>query len=195
MNRLRGLRAIKKKTLDEFPDRVKPVLNVREFMSVIFLFIFFAPFLFGAVMLTIGVFPVFSDIIRGSASFSDKIFPFLFFLGFTVLWDGIVFWMIGSTITSLLQALKARKTFLARQSRTVAKILHLWSVKKEDQYGTSESFFVRLEFRPTIETLVSVATKYQFLINYSLYRKLLNKDTVGITYAIEDPRIFLIDGE
>ena len=81
------------------------------------------------------------------------------------------------------------------QSRTTAKIL-AGRVKPEyDQYGTHYSYHIQLKFTPVEATVHHSVINAQASIGERFYKSPENHDSVNIIYAVDDPMIFMIEGE
>ncbi|HAW52799.1 MAG TPA: hypothetical protein DCX54_10815 [Flavobacteriales bacterium] len=114
-----------------------------------------------------------------------------------------VFWFMGlyfvtyAVVSQFRQDKKDREMWKKGQLQTVAKILDRRFQERATEYGGSFTICeLILAFTPT--TLAGRNRKkrtMQVTVSESLFRKLMGCDTVNITYAVGDPRIFVLDGE
>jgi len=116
----------------------------------------------------------------------------LFFLfGF----GGIVLFATITIFRSYLKSLRCTDTFEKNQSKTTAKILARRVRSDQDQYGTHYSYHLQLKFTPVEATGGHSVINVYASINQRFYQSLENHDSVNIIYAVDDPMIFLIEGE
>jgi hypothetical protein len=121
--------------------------------------------------------------------------PILFMIGFFLVWYGIVGFITYGVVKALIYGLRGRNSFLHGQSQTITQILRRRVVEHDGQYGTTYTFHLQVEFTPTLATVSGGVMQLEASVSKKLYESLWGRDSVNITYAVEDPRIFVIEGE
>ncbi|HAW52798.1 MAG TPA: hypothetical protein DCX54_10810 [Flavobacteriales bacterium] len=158
------------KKMINLPSRVKPALCIRDFIMPVVLISFYCGLIFA-------ILPI--------VSASN------FMLLFVVFFCG---WVVKEVI-SLFEMFAVRNTFQLGQSRAVANILRRRVQDRRDVYNPHYTYLIQVSFLPTMAVNNDATVQYQLEVSGSQYNSLLYKKTVEITYAIKDPRIFILDGE
>ena len=168
--------------MNELPERTIPIFNRENFIkgwnmdkAVILVMIFLVPILV-FVLLTDG--------------------PFYIFLCFAIPIFLIISLPVYSMREQLAEGLNAKDKFIRGQSQATAKILRRYTKDISDGPDDKrDSHHVVLEFKPDQATVSTDIVQFQARISKALFGKLIHRKSVRITYAIEDPGIFILDGE
>jgi len=159
------------KKMIDLHSRLKPALHIRDFIMPVFLISIYCGSIFAIL-----------SIVSDSS-------------GFMLLFVGVFLWLMVKDVFSLLEMLAVRNTFQQGQSRAIAKISRRRVQDRRDVYNPHYTYLIQVSFLPTIAVNNDATVQYQLEVSGSLYNSLLYKKTVEITYAIKDPRIFILDGE
>lgn len=161
----------------ETPGRLKPVVDEQygrvTFSIVIFLFI-----LFGLIVMFMEGWPNTLPVIL-------CLIPILVAFGYWVSYE----------FNALDKMSNYRVIFLQGQSRTTAEIRERRVVRHDDGPGGSYTYHLLLEFKSTVPVDSTKTVQFIAMIDENHYKRLAEKKSVGITYAVVNPRIFVIDGE
>jgi len=166
---------------EKLPERIQPILHFRQLAGKIALLAFLSIF---------WIVPIFIII-----SMVNSSVPVLIMIGFFLFWYGIVGFITYGVVKALIYGLRGRKSFQQGQSQTIAQILRRRVVEHEGKYGTTYTFHLQMEFTPTLATVNTGKMRLEASINKKLYEALWGRESVSITYAVEDPRIFVLEGE
>ncbi len=166
---------------EKLPERIEPILHLRQFVGKIALLAFLSIF---------WIVPIFIII-----SMVNSSVPVLFIIGFFLFWYGIAGFITYGVVKALIYGLRGRKSFLEGQSQTIAQIMRRRVAEHEGQYGTTYTFHLQVEFKPTLAAVNVGLMHLEASVSKKLYETLWGRDSVNITYAVEDPRIFVIEGE
>ena len=104
-------------------------------------------------------------------------------------------YLVSSELNALDKMLNYRVIFLQGQSRTTAEIRERRVVRHDDGPGGSYTYHLLLEFKSTVPVDSTKTVQFIAMIDENHYKRLAEKKSVGITYAVVNPRIFVIDGE
>jgi len=161
------------KRWSEDSGRLKPVLG-EQYGRVTFFIVSFLFILFGLIVMFLEGF-----------SGALCLIPILVAVGY----------LVSSELNALDKMSKDRAIFLRGQSRTTAEIRGRWEVRHDDGPGGSYTYHLRLEFKPTVRVDSTKTVQFIAMIDENHYKRLSKQKSVDITYAVENPRIFVIDGE
>lgn len=169
----------------KLPERILPLRRLRDILGSLALLTLLSLFL---------IFPIF--ILIGALSsppteLGGWIMVVLFMLG----WYGFLGWVMYITLHNFFVRLHGRRAFSAGKGKAQAHILRRSIEVHEGQYSDSVHYELHIEFNPLQANQAPGVQQYKLDVNERLYNKLAGNDTVLVTYATRDPRIFLIEGE
>ena len=122
--------------------------------------------------------------------------PFFIFLCAAIPLFFFIFLPVSTMKERLAEGLNAKEKFLRGQSQTTANILRRFTKDVSVDPGEEHlAHYILLEFIPDQATVSTNLVQFQAVISEVLFEKLAGRKSVGITYAVEDPRIFILDGE
>ena len=169
-----------KESWAKLPDRVQPILHFRQFVGKIAWLAFLSIFWIVPPLV----------IIAGD----QENLSFLL-LGFFLFWYAVVGFATYRIAKGLIQGLRGRRAFLHGQAQAVARVLRGRVVEHEDKYGTTYTYHLQLEFNPTMAAVGAGSLQLEAQIGRKLYENLEGNESVVVAYAVEDPHIFVLEGE
>jgi hypothetical protein len=165
----------------KLPERVQPILHFRQLVGKIALLAFLSIF---------WIVPALAIMFfRGQEN--ERIL----LLGFFLFWYVAVGLVTYRIAKGLIQGLRGRRMFLHGQAQATARILRRRVVEHEGNYGTSYSYHLQLEFNPTMAAVSAGSLQLEAQISHKLYQSLLRNEPVEVSYAVEDPHIFILEDE
>ncbi len=168
----------------KLPKRIEPALTFGQFLKSAAPLAFLS--LFWIVPLVVVYF------IISSQGLADFPLPVLLFL---LVWFGIVGYITFRAGKGFLQSLIGRYKFLRSSSRASARILHRKIKVVEGDNGDTYTHLLQLEFTPSIEAGIPGVMRLEAETSPRLYENLSERSTVNVTYALDDPRVLVLDGE
>ena len=168
------------KPWEPLPQRIYPILRLREILG---------PVVFLAFLVMLMAVPVVIIVLlrRGGAQGEISTWFFLISLVFLVI-PGLMAYRI---LRGLRRSLKGRQVYGLGHATTTAHILNRQKVYHSGKYSDYFTYGIRVEVTATLAQV----QRYQLPVSKKLYDQLLSEETVPLTYATQDPRIFMIEGE
>ena len=168
---------------EKLQERIEPILYLRQILGQIVWLVFLGIFLIVPVFFVI---PMFHAADRSS----------LIKLGLLmVFWCGPISYLTYRQVIGLIEGLKGRNIFFQGNAQAMAQILNRRVAEHDSSYSTTYTYHLQLKFTPTIGAVDAGSLQCGASIGKKLYENLRASQSVNITYATEDPRIFVIEGE
>ena len=174
-------------------ERAKPMLSPGESVGPIVLLAFLSIFW----LVPLGIFLKMAFQPGGLQEGFPGISPLMaiVLLVFVLVWYGGLSIPTRQLIKRLVRGLRARRRFLRGQAQATARILRGRVVKHKEEYGTTYTYHLQLEFNPTMAAVSAGSLQLEAQIGRKLYESLEGNESVMVSYAVEDPHIFVLEGE
>ncbi len=139
------------------------------------------------------LFPVliFIPVLNGRTRFEN---PLVFLL--IIVWYVGIGYALFKRYQKINQSVRGWKIFSAGSGASLARILGRQVIERSDRYGSvSYTYQLLLEFEPMMAQPSVGTQRYEATVKEPIYQALYESQTVNLTYAIQNPRIFLLEGE
>jgi hypothetical protein len=170
----------------KLPERIAPLFGFKAFIgslgSMVFAIIFIAV-------------PIFITYINWENYIHGGIQQNLIIIIVSLGFFAVGGWMLFRSIRGFLQSMHGRRVFQEGNTPTTAHILRRRVVSHNSKYGETYTYHIQVEFNPTLAMIAAGTQQFEAQISKKLYQKLEEAESVQVTYATAEPRIFVVEGE